>query len=100
MKNSHSFLIYYDTYYFVPIRNGDRKYLHFEHEGQLYEFACLANGLSSASRIFTKLLKPALARLREDGVLLVIYIDDIILLPMTLRHCSVLYKGLLHCCSL
>ena len=37
------------------------------------------NGLSSAPRIFTKLLKPALARLREDGVLLVIYIDDIIL---------------------
>ena len=27
-----------------------------------------------------KLLKPALARLREDGVLLVVYIDDIILL--------------------
>ena len=32
------------------------------------------------AQIFTKLLKPALARLREDGVLLVVYIDDIILL--------------------
>ena len=64
-----------------------RKYLRFEHDGHLYEFVCLPNRLSSAPRIFTKLLKPALARLREDGVLLVIYIDDIILLaedPQTL----------------
>lgn len=76
-----------DAYYSVPIRTEDRKYLRFEHEGQLYEFVCLPNGLSSAPRIFTKLLKPALAKLREDGVLLVIYIDDIILFaddPQTL----------------
>ena len=76
-----------DAYYSVPIRKDHRKYLRFEHDGQLYEFVCLPNGLSSAPRIFTKLLKPALARLREDGVLLVIYIDDIILLaddPQTL----------------
>ena len=66
-----------DAYYSVPIRTEDRKYLRFKHEGQLYEFVCLPNGLSSAPRVFTKLLKPALARLR-DGVLLVIYIDDII----------------------
>lgn len=67
-----------DAYYSVPIRSEDRKYLRFEHEGQLYEFVCLPNGLSSAPRIFTKLLKPALARLREEGVLLLIYIDDIV----------------------
>ena len=76
-----------DAYYSVPIRTEDRKYLRFEHEGQLYEFVCLPNGLSSAPRIFTKLLKPALAKLREEGVLLVIYIDDIILFaddPQTL----------------
>ena len=41
---------------------------------------CLPNGLSSEPRIFTKLLKPALATLRDGGVLLVVYIDDIILL--------------------
>ena len=76
-----------DAYYSVPIRTEDRKYLRFEHEGQLYEFVCLPNGLSSAPRIFSKLLKPALAISREDGVLLVIYIDDIILFaddPQTL----------------
>ena len=43
--------------YSVPIRTDHRKYLLFEHDGQLYEFVCLPNGLSSAPRIFTKLLK-------------------------------------------
>ena len=80
-----------DAYYSAPIRTNHRKYLRFEHDGQLYEFVFLPNGLSSAPRIFTKLLKPALPRLREDGVLLVIYIDDIILLLMTPKqrqpHC-------------
>ena len=76
-----------DAYYSVPIRTENRKYLRFEHEGQLFEFVCLPNGLSSAPRIFTKLLKPSLGRLRDDGVLLVVYIDDIMLLaddPQTL----------------
>ena len=74
-----------DAYYLLG--QTAEKYLRFEHDGQLYEFVCLPNRLSSEPRIFTKLLKPASARLREDGVLLVIYIDDIILLaedPQTL----------------
>ena len=79
-----------DAYYSVPIRTEHRKYLRFEHDGQLYEFVCLHNRLSSAPRIFTKLLKPTLATLRDDEVLLVVYIDDIILLaddPQTLVTC-------------
>ena len=76
-----------DAYYSIPIATEDRKYLRFEHGGQLYEYVCLPNGLSSAPRIFTKLLKPALAVLRGHGVLIIVYIDDIILLaddPKTL----------------
>ena len=64
-----------DAYYSVPIATEDRKYLRFGHGGQLYEFVCLPNGLSSAPRIFTKLLKPALTVLRDDGVLIIVYID-------------------------
>ena len=41
-----------DAYYSVPIATEDRKYLRFEHGGQLYEFVCLPNGLFSAPRIF------------------------------------------------
>ena len=49
----------------------------------LYEFTCLPNGLSSAPRVFTKLLKPALSMLRSKGILVIAYIDDLLFLADT-----------------
>ena len=46
----------------------------------LFEFTCLPNGLATAPRIVTKLMKPAYATLRSKGYLIVGYIDDILLL--------------------
>ena len=46
-----------DTYYSIPIRSSDRKFLRFIWEGELYEFTCLPNGLSCDPCIFT-ILKP------------------------------------------
>ena len=48
-----------DAYYYVSIDTTHRKYLRFIWKNQLFQFTCLPNGLSSAPRIFTKLLKPA-----------------------------------------
>ena len=45
----------------------------------IYQFQCLPFGLSSAPWVFTKTLKPALALLREMGVRLIAYIDDILI---------------------
>ena len=36
-----------DTYYSIPIRKEDRKYLRFFWNGNFYQFTCLPNGLSS-----------------------------------------------------
>ena len=69
-----------DAYYSVPIFSEHRKFLRFNFEDTLYEFTCLPNGLSSAPRVFTKLMKPLFVVLRGKGVLLVAYIDDIILI--------------------
>jgi hypothetical protein len=62
-----------DAYYSVPIFSEHRigKFLRFNFEGTLYEFTCLPNGLSSAPRIFTKLMKPSFVFLRGKGILLV-----------------------------
>ena len=54
-----------DAYLSVPIEEGDRKYLRFTWEERVYEFQCLSFGLSSAPRVFTKLLKPVMALLRQ-----------------------------------
>ena len=49
-----------DAYYTVPVALASQKFLKFEWKGQLYQYTCLPNGLSSCPRKFTKLLKPYL----------------------------------------
>ena len=77
-----------DAYYSVPINLQHRKYLRFEFNGTLYEFTCLPNGLASAPRVFTKLMKPVYATLRSKGYLIVGYIDDILLMAETPEQLS------------
>ena len=76
-----------DAFYSVAIATQYRKYLKFEWEGELYEFTCLPNGLSTASRIFTKVLKPVFAALRKIGHSNVAYIDDSLLLSDSYEQC-------------
>lgn len=65
-----------DAYYSVNIHNSYRKYLRFIWNGYLYQFTCLPNGLTSAPRWFTKIMKPIFSRLRNQGLLSVYYLDD------------------------
>jgi len=65
-----------DAYYSVPIAEEQRKYLRFYLQGSLYQCICMPNGLSSASRVITKLLKPVYSTLRQKGHLNVEYIDN------------------------
>ena len=77
-----------DAYYTVPVHPEHRKYLKFLFNGTLYQYTCLPNGLSSAPRIFTKLLKPVFATLHEQGYLNSGYIDDSYLQGDTSSECS------------
>ena len=73
-----------DAYYSVNVHKDHRKYLRFIFNENLYEFKALPNGLSSAPRTFTKIMKVPLSHLREQyGYKLVGYIDDIILTQQT-----------------
>lgn len=69
-----------DAYFLIPIYPGHQKYLRFQWKGQTYQFHCLPFGLSCAPRVFTKVMKPVVAFLRERGVRLIIYLDDILIL--------------------
>ena len=72
-----------DAYLSVAIWEEHRKYLRFIWNGRLFEFQCLPFGLSSAPRVFTKLLKPVLARLCHQGIRLIMYLDDILVIAQT-----------------
>ena len=69
-----------DTYFSIPINPAHRRFLQFVFQEQTYEFNCLPFGLTSAPWVFTKTLKPVSAILRELGVCMIVYIDDILLL--------------------
>lgn len=76
-----------DAYYTVPIALEHRKYLKFTWRGKLYQYTCMANGLSPAPRYFTKLCKPVYSTLRKLGHQNVGYIDDSFLLGDTFQDC-------------
>ena len=59
-----------------------------------YRFNCLPFGLACAPLVFTKVLKPVAAQLREMGVRLIVYIDDILILaetPQLLKDHTILW---------
>ena len=81
-----------DAYYTVPIHPSHQKYLKFFFDGVFYTYTCLPNGLASAPRIFTKLLKPVYSTLRSMGHLNSGYIDDFYLQGDTSKEC---YKNVI-----
>ena len=69
-----------DAYFMIPIQEQDRAFLTFRFRDQLFQFRCLPFGLSCAPWVFTKTLKPVVAQLRQLGIRLVVYIDDILIM--------------------
>jgi ribonuclease HI len=57
-----------------------KKFLCFIHKDKHYQFKALPFGLNIAPRIFTKVLKEVLKELREAGILLVAYLDDLLII--------------------
>ena len=76
-----------DAYYSVPIHKDFQKYLKFQWGSCLYQFTCLPNGLASAPRIFTKLMKPVYSHLRLKGHISSPYLDDSFLVADTYQDC-------------
>ena len=76
-----------DAYYSVPIREEDRKFLRFFWREELFQFRVLPNGLACAPRVFTKLLTPVFASLRETGCEAFPYIDDSFVVGDSVERC-------------
>lgn len=76
-----------EAYFAILIHKSQRIYLRFRFWSQLYEFTCLPFGLSESPYVFTKLMKPVIARLRLNGFLSVIYRDDILCLDNFIEGC-------------
>ena len=72
--------------YSVNVKHVSRKYLGFYWNNRLNQFTCLAQGLSCAPRMLTKIMKPLYAHLRSRGFLST-YLDDSLLFGRTFSSC-------------
>lgn len=77
-----------NAYYSIPVHPAHQKYLKFAWQGKLYQFTCLAQGLASAPRLFTKIMKPVFATLRGKGHLSSSYLDDSFLVGSSYDECK------------
>ena len=68
-----------DAYYCLAIDPCFRKFVKFKWQNQLFQFTCMGNGIGCAPRIFTMVMKNPINYLREKGVNIAAYIDDLIL---------------------
>jgi hypothetical protein len=79
-----------DAYFTVPLAAEHQKFVRLLWKGNFYQYRCLPFGLCSAPRVFTKILKPVVAFLRERGIRLVIYLDDVLIMAsskdLVLQH--------------
>uniref|UniRef100_A0A8C1XTW6 ribonuclease H n=1 Tax=Cyprinus carpio TaxID=7962 RepID=A0A8C1XTW6_CYPCA len=69
-----------DAYFHVSLLPRHRPFLRFAFEGQAYQYKVLPFGLALSPRVFTKVAEGALAPLREQGVHILNYLDDWLIL--------------------
>ena len=65
-----------DAYLMISIAGVHVQFLKFRWKGKVYMYVVLPFGISSAPRKFTKVLKPILAFIHRQGIIILTYIDD------------------------
>lgn len=77
-----------EAYHCIPISYEYQKYLKFRWNGILYQFTCLPFGLNIAPYVFTKVLRPVVAHLRQQKWQSVIFLDDCLVFSNTEEKCK------------
>ena len=76
------------AYFSIPVSVESQGWLVYWWHGLYFAFTVLANGLSSAPRVYTKIMKPVFSSLRNIGHNNVSYIDDSLLKGDTREDCA------------
>lgn len=77
-----------DAYLHVGILKSDRTLMLIEILGKIYQPNAMLFGLTGAPRIWTKVTKVPIAVLRQNGVVIFVYIDDLLILGETRAKCA------------
>jgi len=88
-----------DAFFHIPLHPDQKDLFRFRWDGEVYRFRAMPFGLSSAPRVFTKVMKPVVGFLRSRGVRCIIYLDDLLLIarsPEESREHTQMALDLLH----
>lgn len=77
-----------DAYLHVPVHRSVRRYLCFVDADRCYEFHSLPFGLNLAPLVFTSVLRPVLLLLRQEGINVLAYLDDLIVWAPSAKSCE------------
>ncbi len=69
-----------DAYFHIQVVRRHRRFLRFAFGGKAYQYKFLPFGLALAARTFTKCMDAALAHLRLQGIRVLNYLDDWLIL--------------------
>ena len=77
-----------DAYYCIAMHILSMPFLTFLFLNIYYQFTCLPQGLSSAPRIFTKVVRVVLTYLRRFGIRIAAWIDDFLMMSSSRSFCQ------------
>ncbi|KAK6725596.1 hypothetical protein RB195_004113 [Necator americanus] len=75
-------------YHHVKIHPHWTKFLGFKWRGRYFAFLVLPFGLSTAPMVFTKLMRPLLAKWRSQGISIAVYLDDGLIWAESAHRCN------------
>lgn len=81
-----------EDYYAVPVGEFLQRFLCFSWRGRIYLFVVMPFGLTSAPRLFTRIMKPMFAEFRLRGGSGLYYVDDSLLLHPDKQMCDYVTK--------
>lgn len=75
-----------DAYLHIPIAEEHQPFLRFNFRGRTYQCLAMLFGLTAAPRVFTRVLQPLVKVLRSEGIRIVVYLDDFLVLGRSLAE--------------